>query len=120
MLSVETVKSWFITAEDTDELYDMDLTYLSVGDSVDLEGVPEGTTIKVVANETNREYDSYGNSYTPDGFMVFEVTDSEGVKQNFKLPVEYSSYEGWTYYIRNITAVVQREKVVTTWEWSNA
>jgi hypothetical protein len=119
MISTQNVRDWFKAAEDSDELYDSDLTYLSVGEAINFDSIPEGVRLKVVANNTARDYDSYGNR-SVDGFMVFEVTDSDGVVQNFKLPVEYSSYEGWTYYINNITLVAQREKVVTSWEWIDA
>lgn len=114
MISAEMVKDWFKNSEDT--LYDLDLEYSSEGDDIELEDMPSEYKLKVVVSNTERDYDSYGYQ-SVDGYIVFSVTDSAGESENFKLPVSYASFEGWAFDINGIAPTVQKEKVVTYWEW---
>jgi hypothetical protein len=113
-ISTGTVKQWF--EESADDVYDLDLPYLSEGAVIELEGVPSEYTLKVVASNTERDYDSYGNS-SADGFIVFSVTGPDGESDNFKLPVSYVSYDGWNIQTNFISPTSKQEKVVTFWEW---
>jgi hypothetical protein len=115
VITKETVIGWFNDQEE--DLYDYDLPYLSVGDFVELPSIPDGYILKVIATQTNRDYDSYGNRHLEDGYIVFSVTGPDGTYEDFKLPMGYASYEGWEYRVSDIAPTVQKEKVITVWEW---
>lgn len=116
-ISLEQVKFWFEQAYEDDEL--VDLGYEIEGTILDFDSVPDEYSVKIVATNTHRNYDSYGDMSLQDGYIVFSVTDSAGNVENFKLPIEYSSYEGWDIDYNRITKTEKREKVITTWEWQN-
>jgi hypothetical protein len=113
--TLEDVKQWVQHAYHDDELED--LGYVSEGDVLEMSTLPEGYSAKVVFSNTKRDYDSYGYQYLEDGYIVFSITDSEGDVQNFKFPIDYASYEGWSYDYNDITPTTHQAKVVTTWEW---
>lgn len=115
MINKDLVISWFITEED---LYDYDLPYLSVDDFIELPSIPDGYILKVIASKADRDYDSYGNSFLEDGYIIFSVTAPDGDSSDFKLPLSYASYEGWEYRVNGIAPTVRKEKVITTWEWA--
>ncbi len=114
-ISTAEVKSWFQNSED---LYDLELTYLSKGDIIEMDTVPAGYELKMVAQNTEREYDSYGNSHLEDGYIVFSVTNDEGESREFKMPLSYASYEGWEYKVNSIAPTSKHVKTVTVWEWT--
>lgn len=116
-VSKEEVQEWFEAAIETDEFYDTDLAYMSEGDSVSFDSVPSGYAIKIEAMSTDRGYDSYGYQHLDDGYIVFKITDPDGESETFKLPVEYASYEGWSYDVSKLAPTTKQEKVVRTWEW---
>lgn len=117
---VEAVRNLFneIYEKDYDLLYD--LRYASAGEAIEFEDfeMPEGWKLKVVDNQTEIQYDSYGNGYTEDGYIIFSATDaSDSVL--YKFPCAYASYDGWDYKVSEISKVEKREKVITTYEWAN-
>lgn len=119
--STEDVRNLLTASYDED--YDTidELAYATNGQEIDLGDVevPEGWVLKTVDVNTDRDYDSYGNAYTEDGYIVFSVSDGTD-SVLYKLPVAYASYEGWDIELRNISQVKKTEKVVTTYEWTNA
>ncbi len=119
MINLKQVKQWFRNAVDSDELYDSDLEYATEGVRLEFESIPEDYSVAVVAVNTERDYNSYGDRSLENGYIVFSVTDSSGVSETFKLPVEYSSYAGWDFQISNITKTVKRSRMITTYEWAN-
>lgn len=114
--TLEDVKLWVQHAYHDDELEDLGYE-ASVGTELEMSSLPEGYSAKVVFTNVERNYDSYGYRTLEDGYIVFSITDPEGDVQNFKFPIDYASYEGWTYDYRNITPTTHQAKVVTTWEW---
>jgi hypothetical protein len=115
MIDKTLVIGWF--TEQEEDLYDFELEYLSVGEFIQMPSIPDGYIVKVIATKTDRNYDSYGNSYLEDGYIVFSVTAPDGTYEDFKLPMSYASFEGWTYDVHNVDRTVQQSKVITTWEW---
>jgi|SRR3954469_1708882 len=77
--------------------------------------VPEWD-IEIVEEETDRSYDSYGNTSADDCFIVFKVTDNVGETNTFKLSGSYYSYEGWEWNIDSIVEVKATPKTIYTWE----
>jgi hypothetical protein len=114
MISNSDVKSWF---QDEDYVYDMDLGYVTAGETLHLANAPENVVVKVVEANNDTDYDSYGNGYLVDGYIIFSVTDAEGNSEIYKLPMSYQSYDGWEYSLNEIAPTVKKEKIVTTWEW---
>lgn len=118
MIDVQMIRDIF--ENDEDYIYD-ELRYVNVGQILHLDRAPKNFTFKVVDTNTDAEYDSYGNGYLNDGFVVFEVHDDyTDETEIFKIPGTYSSYEGDSWHINKISAVVKTQKVVTTWEWQSA
>lgn len=118
--STEDVRSIFMAAYDNDYL--CDLAYetangrkLDLGDTE----IPEGWSFKVVEANTDRDYDSYGNASTENGYIVFSASDGND-SVLYQLPVNYASYEGWNIEVNKIHQVHKTEKVVTVYEWTNA
>ena len=122
MINTEDVIEWFRNAEeeeDPDFIYE--LRYQGKDSTFDVLGAPDEYEFKVVINHTDISYDSYGNGYTDDGFIVFSVTNTlTNESANFKLPVKYASYDGWSWNLNDIRPVIAQEKVVTLWEWVDA
>ncbi len=112
---IDDVKSWF--HEDSDYLYDSELEFFTEGEELELPSAPDGVSIKLIQVNLDRDYDSYGNRYLSDGYIVFSVESPEEEIEKFKLPVKYFSYEGWEYCIDKIAPTSLQEKVITVWEW---
>lgn len=118
----DDLKLWFTEPESEEFDVDIELSDLPY------EGV-EGYVLKlphvtdyqvsVVFMNTDRAYDSYGNSYLNDGYVILAVTGLDGSSKNFKLPYSYASFEGWSWDVNQITEAHYREKIITTWEWEN-
>jgi len=89
--------------------------YLDIGDNIKVSGVPSQWTVKVIAENTEREYDSYGGYTSSDNYVIF-VVSGEGLSQTYKLSGSYSSYDGWNWDFDNIIAVAQKPKTVLVWD----
>lgn len=113
------VKEVFYAMEEANPDIFYDIPYAGTGEfaSEGEEGLPEGWTISIFESNTERDYDSYGNAYTEDGYVVFLVSDGED-EQLYLLPVSYASYEGWDRDLSRLVKTEKKEKVVTTWEWT--
>lgn len=97
----------------------VELHYQSVDSVIEFneQALPENWVISVKAVNDEYSYDSYGNGYTEDAYVILSVTD--GVETAlYKLPGEYASYEGWTWELDKLAEVRSTEKVVTVWEWT--
>lgn len=122
-LSTESVRNWFKGNSDSeDEISEelSELPYQGVGYVLDLPGVND-FQLTIVHDNTDRQYASYGYQYLDmdEGYVVFSVTARDGSSANFKLPYGYASFEGWSWDVDKIARVEKREKVVTSWEWTN-
>ena|SRR6187402_2850365 len=101
--------------EDSDREEFVEWEYLAVNDEINLPGLPKDWTAKVIAENTDREYDSYGGYTSSDNYVVFEIAGG-GFYQTYKLSGGYESYDGWTWDFENIVAVAQKPKTVLVWE----
>jgi hypothetical protein len=117
--NLDDVKAVLEVLEENNPDLFYELPYLSKGLFVDAdeEGVPEGWSIFVHEVNAEREYDSYGNGYTEDAYVVFRIEDNVK-EQLYLLPVAYASYDGWTINVRQLVTTKQVEKVVKSWDWS--
>jgi hypothetical protein len=80
-----------------------------------LEGaMPEGTVITVVANDTDYDVDSYGDSVGT-GYVVFSVS-LNGESKNFKLEGSNSSYGDWEWDRWSLIEVSGSPRTVTVWK----
>jgi len=77
--------------------------------------VPEWE-IEIVEEDTDRSYDSYGDTRAEDCFIIFKVTDASGESNMFKLPGSYYSYEGWEWNVTSIAEVKSVPKTIYVWE----
>jgi len=121
--NIEEIKSWFSPEDDSEDYYELentliDLPMYDAGHVFELPGVTD-FQLQIEHTNINREYDSYGYRSLDDGYIVFSVTGIDGSSANFKIPYYYASYEGWSWDISKISQVEKREKVVTTWEWTD-
>jgi len=116
-VTVAELQEWFRNHEDVNYLYELELEYSSVGDTIELSSLPEGYSITVKDLKLEREYSSYGYQNLHDGYIILTVKDSESKEKDFKIPVTYASFEGWGYEIDNIVPAVRREQTITTYEW---
>lgn len=116
-LTGDDIKLWFTDPELIDELRDelYELPYQDEGYVIDLPHVTD-YQVTLHAKNTNRSYDSYGNGYLEDGYIVLAVSGLDGSTKYFKVPYSYASYEGWNHDLDNVTETVLREKVITRWE----
>jgi hypothetical protein len=116
--NLEDVKAVFNKIEEASDDAFYEIPYASVGLFAEdgEEGVPDGWTISVHESQTERNYDSYGNAYTEDGYVVFRVEDDVD-SALYLLPVNYASYDGWSIDVSKMVKTEKKEKVVTTWEW---
>lgn len=97
-----------------------ELHYESVGNVVEFEHaeLPEGWVVTIAEINDERDHDSYGNAYTDQAYVILSL--STGAETTlYKLPGEYASYEGWNWDIDKLSQVEKREKVITTYEWTN-
>lgn len=102
--------------EDFDAIYE--LRYASENEVYSIPTVPSDYTVRVLKTETDIHYDSYGNGYNGDAYIILEITDPNGDSANFKLSGEYASYEGWSWKIGDVIQVAQVPKVITTMVWT--
>lgn len=92
----------------------------SVGSTLDFSKeaeVPAGWVFKITEIEDSRDYDSYGNSSTDSAYVIISVTDADKNSANYKLPGSYSSYEGWSWELHNLSRVTKQQRVITSWDW---
>jgi hypothetical protein len=113
--NVDDVKSVLHELEDNNPDLFYDLPYSGTGLLVDddEEGLPDGWSIFTHEVHTDRMYDSYGNGYTEDGFVILRVTNGTD-EQLYRLPVNYASFQGWDVDVRKLSKTQQVEKVVKT------
>lgn len=97
-----------------------ELHYESVGNVIDFNHaeLPEGWVVTVVEVNDERDHDSYGNAYTDQAYVILSLSDGTETTL-YKLPGSYASFEGWNWDIDKLTQVEKREKLITTYVWSN-
>lgn len=88
---------------------------LEVGESFAIDGVPPEVEVKVIATDSETDWDSYGDAVGT-GYVVFEVSDDAGNSKNYKVDGSQSSYSGWEYDEEYALAVSGKPKTVTVWE----
>jgi hypothetical protein len=119
-VTTEEVMEWLHAAadgEDEDAIFE--LRWATENEVYPINSVPETHEVRVLASETDITYDSYGNGYNGDAFVVIQVTElASGDSANFKLPGEYASYEGWSWHIDKLVQVTEDPKVITVTEWT--
>lgn len=101
--------------EDYDAIYE--LRYATENEAYSIPTVPSDYKVRVLKTATDIYYDSYGNGYNGDAYIILEITDPNGAA-NFKLSGEYASYEGWSWKIGDVIQVAQTPKVTTVMEWT--
>jgi hypothetical protein len=109
-------QAWYSDSDTgADWLYDSGYN-AEKGQVIPVEGAPANWQFTVKDTNTETQYDSYGNGYLNDGYIVFEVTNGEETAL-YKLPMQYASYDGWDFQLRYIVPVQKVEKVISVWEW---
>lgn len=84
------------------------------GASVNISNLPADAFSKVVAVESNTDYDSYGEG-NGSGYVVFQVT--QGLKTvNYKIDGTMGSYSGWDWEEAYISQVNPQPVTKLIWE----
>ena len=114
---VELVKNLIISEDEESEEFIYELTCYRAGSKVDFEyaELPENWNITIKEVNDERLYDSYGNGYTEDAYIILSVSD--GVETVlYKLPGEYASFRGWTWEADKLKKVESVTKTINVWE----
>lgn len=75
---------------------------------------PENWSWSIVEINDKIDYDSYGNGYKNDAYIIFKVSDGEQ-EQLYRIPGSYASFEGWNWDLGGVTKTVRTEKTILVW-----
>lgn len=116
-MKTETVRNWLRSAAASDDDFEYSLSYMyRAGDELRIQSMPKKYSAVIEEVNLNREYDSYGNMYTEDAYIIFRLMENGNDKGLFKIPGGYASFEGWDWHFSDVTQVEKRSKQVMVWE----